>query len=47
LKEQKESSSKIIEEKNKELDRTYEIIKKQNRNWHSINKEIIIPTVYS
>jgi len=32
LKEQKESSSKIIEEKNKELDRTYEIIKKQNRN---------------
>ena len=32
LEQQKESSSKIIEEKNNELDRVYDIVKKQNRN---------------
>ena len=32
LEQQKESSSKIIEEKDKELDRIYDIVKKQNKN---------------
>lgn len=32
LKKQKESSDKIIEEKNNELDRVYDIVKKQNKN---------------
>lgn len=32
LEKQKESSSKIIEEKDKELDRIYDIVKKQNKN---------------
>ena len=32
LEQQKESTSKIIEEKNNELDRVYDIVKKQNKN---------------
>lgn len=32
LKKQKESSDKIIEEKDKELDRIYQLVKKQNKN---------------
>lgn len=32
LKKQKESSDKIIQEKDKELDRVYDLVKKQNKN---------------
>ena len=32
LKKQKESSDKIIQEKDKELDRVYTLVKKQNKN---------------
>lgn len=32
LKKQKENSDKIIQEKDKELDRVYDLVKKQNKN---------------